>query len=98
MHLRWRKLKRRQKNRRYVADCSLLSNVKQCFTGFTIMSQRQGGLIKSLHVMCYQPFDRSMGRGGSRGRVQGGTPPPKLTCSFLIQLVFCKLCGLLVLK
>ena len=92
MHLRWRKLKRRQKNKRYIADCSLLCNVNQCFTGFTIMSQRQGGLIKSLHVMCYQPFDKSMGRGGSRGRVQGvhTPPPPELTCGFLIQLVFCK--------
>ena len=31
-------------------------------------------------------------RGGSRGRVQGvRTPhPPKMTCGFLIQLVFCK--------
>ena len=41
-------------------------------------------------------------RGGSRGRVQGvRTPPPEMTCGFLIQLVFCKkkkLCGLLVLK
>ena len=39
---------------------------------------------------------------GSRGRVQGvRTPPPEMTCGFLIQLVFCKkkkLCGLLVLK
>ena len=41
-------------------------------------------------------------RGGSRGRVQGvRTPPPEMTCGFLIQLVFCekkKLGGLLVLK
>ena len=42
-------------------------------------------------------------RSGSRGRVQGvrTPPPPEITCSFLIQLVFCKkkiLCGLLVLK
>ena len=41
-------------------------------------------------------------RGGSRGRVQEVRipPPPKMTCGFLIQLVFCKkkLCGLLVLK
>ena len=35
-------------------------------------------------------------RGGSRGRVQGlRTPPPpsppaEMTCSFLIQLVFCQ--------
>jgi len=30
-------------------------------------------------------------RGGSRGRVQGVcTPPPEMTCGFLIQLVFCK--------
>ena len=31
-------------------------------------------------------------RGGSRGRVQRlRTPtPPEMTCSFLIQLVFCK--------
>ena len=30
-------------------------------------------------------------RGGSRGRVQGvRTPPPAMTCGFLIQLVFCK--------
>ena len=29
-------------------------------------------------------------RGGSRGRVQGvRTPPPEMTCGFLIQLVFC---------
>ena len=76
MHLRWRKLKCRQKNKRYIADCSLLSNVKQCFTGCTIMSQRQGGLIKSLHVMCYQPFDKSKGRGRSRGEGGGGAHPP----------------------
>ena len=31
-----------------------------------------------------------MGRGGSRGRVQGVRPPlPEMTCRFLIQLVFC---------
>ena len=39
-------------------------------------------------------------RGRSRGRVQGVcTPPPEMTCGFLIQLVFCKkkLCVLLVL-
>ena len=30
-------------------------------------------------------------RGGSRGRVQGvRTPSPEMTCSFLIQLVFCE--------
>ena len=30
-------------------------------------------------------------QGGSRGRVQGvRTPPPQMTCGFLIQLVFCK--------
>ena len=30
-------------------------------------------------------------RGGSRGTVQGvRTPPPEMTCGFLIQLVFCK--------
>ena len=30
-------------------------------------------------------------RGGSRGRVQGvRTPPPEMTCGFLIHLVFCK--------
>ena len=29
-------------------------------------------------------------RGGSRGRVQGVPPLPKVTCGFLIQLVFCK--------
>ena len=31
----------------------------------------------------------------------GGSPPPEMTCGFLIQLVFCKKrkpCGLLVLK
>ena len=57
------------------------------------MSQRQGGLIKSLHVMCYQPFDKSKDRGRSRGRGEGvhtPSPPPELTCGFLIQLVFCK--------
>ena len=32
-----------------------------------------------------------MGRGGSRGGVQGvRTPPPEMTCGFLIQLVFCQ--------
>ena len=47
---------------------------------------------------------RNSSRGGSRGTVQGvRTPPPEMTCGFLIQLVFCKkkkkqLCGLLVLK
>ena len=57
------------------------------------MSQRQGGLIKSLHVMCYQPFDKSKGRGRSRGRVEGvhtPPPPPELTCGFQIKMVFCK--------
>ena len=36
--------------------------------------------------------DKRWTRGGSRGRVQGvRTPtPPEMTCSFLIQLVFCK--------
>ena len=30
-------------------------------------------------------------RGGSRGRVQGVcTPPPEMTCGFLIKLVLCK--------
>ena len=34
---------------------------------------------------------REFYRGGSRGRVQGvRTPPPKMTCGFLIQLVFCQ--------
>ena len=39
-------------------------------------------------------------RGGSRGRVQVVCTPPEITCSFLIQLVFCKKkkIGLLVLK
>ena len=37
-------------------------------------------------------------RGGSRGRVQGVRTPPEMTCGFLIQLVFCKKSGLLVLK
>ena len=33
----------------------------------------------------------SRSRGGSRGRVQGvRTPPPEMTCDFLIQLVFCE--------
>ena len=36
------------------------------------------------------------------GGCRGCAPPPKMTCGFLIQLVFCKkikkLCGLLVLK
>ena len=44
----------------------------------------------------------TLGRGGSRGRVQEVRTPPEMTCGFLIQLVFCKkkkqLCGLLVLK
>ena len=32
---------------------------------------------------------KSNSRGGSRGRVQGvRTPPPEMTCGFLIQLVF----------
>ena len=31
-----------------------------------------------------------VGRGGSRGRVQGVRTPPEMTCGFLIQLVFCK--------
>ena len=36
-------------------------------------------------------FKEKINRGGSRGRVQGvRTPPPKMTCGFLIQLVFCK--------
>ena len=37
--------------------------------------------------------------GGCRGCTP--SPPPEMTCGFLIQLVFCqkkKLCGLLVLK
>ena len=48
------------------------------------------------------PINFSNRRGGSRGRVQGGEPPPEMTCGFLIQLVFCKKKkkpgGLLVLK
>ena len=35
-------------------------------------------------------FHLAHSRGGSRGRVQGVcTPPPEMTCGFLIQLVFC---------
>ena len=55
-------------------------------------------------LVCLSPFHLSQARGGSRGRVQGvrTPPPPEMTCSFLIQLVFCEkkkpLCGLLVLK
>ena len=33
---------------------------------------------------------RTFYRGGSWGRVQGVPLPPEMTCSFLIQLVFCK--------
>ena len=35
---------------------------------------------------------QTLSRGGSRERVQGvrTTPPPEMTCGFLIQLVFCK--------
>ena len=41
--------------------------------------------------MRLQVIHRSvLGRGGSRGRVQGVRPPPEMTCGFLIQLVFCK--------
>ena len=43
--------------------------------------------------MRLQVIHRSvLGRGGSRGRVQGvrTPPPPEMTCGFLIQLVFCK--------
>ena len=63
-----------------------------------------------------QANSNSIPRGGSRGGCRGcggggggggrggppppPPPPPEMTCSFLIQLVFCqkKLCGLLVLK
>ena len=46
------------------------------------------------HFVHTGPFSISLCshyRGGPRGRVQGvRTPPPELTCGFLIQLVFCK--------
>ena len=35
-------------------------------------------------------LSRLVHRGGSRGRVQGVRTPPKMTCDFLIKLVFCK--------
>ena len=54
----------------------------------------------SLTGLCKKLKNRGRVRGVSRGRVQRVcTPPPKMTCGFLIQLVFCKKnCGLLVLK
>ena len=42
-------------------------------------------------LQCDHSNGNSLPRGGSRGRVQGVcTPPPEITCSFLIQLVFCE--------
>ena len=51
-------------------------------------------------LQCDHSNGNSLPRGGSRGRVQGVRSPPEITCSFLIQLVFCKKkkFGLLVLK
>ena len=41
---------------------------------------------------CLHIDTQSFHRGGSRGRVQEvqTLPPPKMSCGFLIQLVFCK--------
>ena len=41
-------------------------------------------------LQCDHSNGNSLPRGGSRGRVQGVRSPPEITCSFLIQLVFCK--------
>ena len=42
-------------------------------------------------VICWPSITANLPRGGSRGRVQEvRTPPPEMTCGFLIQLVFCK--------
>ena len=42
------------------------------------------------HTKTVNDTCRYVGRGGSRGRVQGVRNPPEMTCGFLIQLVFCK--------
>ena len=48
-----------------------------------IQIRRTSHVPNLMHKLCY--------RGGSRGKVQGvRTPPPQMTCGFLIQLVFCK--------
>ena len=43
-------------------------------------------------LQCDHSNGNSLRRGRSRGWVLGGRPPPppEITCSFLIQLVFCK--------
>ena len=54
--------------------------------------------LKSEFAIIPSPSDRQMLGGGCRGCAPS---PSEMTCSFLIQLVFCKKkknCGLLVLK
>ena len=62
----------------------------------TRLPTRQGGFENRDKVYLQKRFGYARHfefpcRGGSRGRVQGvRTPPPEMTCGFLIQLVFCK--------
>ena len=78
-------------------ECAPPSPSKKIFT-YKRFPQR----VRPITYMCDMYNNYIWSRGGSRGRVQGlRTPPPEMTCSFLIQLVFCKkkkLCGLSVLK
>ena len=79
-------------------ECAPPSPSKKIFT-YKRFPQR----VRPITYMCDMYNNYMWSRGGSRGRVQGlRTPPPEMTCGFLIQLVFCKkkkkLCGLSVLK
>ena len=48
--------------------------------------------MRAVYFLAVKPCFLMLLRGGSRGRVQGVRthPPPEMTCSFVIQLVFCK--------
>ena len=75
----------------------VITNISSCRVNTTSMQQiKQLGIsFGSIFLLfsgesSWGHVHSSWGRGRSRGRVQGvhTPPPPEMTCSFLIQLVF----------
>ena len=61
------------------------------YTMSNVMDSANGKLDPSVYGELGYPKNPKRNRGRSRGRVQGvHTPPPEMTCGFLIQLGFCK--------
>ena len=68
-------------------------DVEKIFLECKEMAEKEGYEIFAIQVivLIYTKELWMSIRGVSRGRVQGvRTPPPEMTCGFLIQLVFCK--------